>query len=141
MGVKRTSDDLDIYVGTFRSFEWFWSSNGEMPGLDDFEDLNDDGKAAVVATLEHWGDLEIGKRVSETRINEEHDDPKILAAKAGKHRFGMFHAGDNVWIVCRYYEKQKQKLDKAGKNAIRLTIEDKKDYETRVSAGEYYERH
>ncbi|HVA29419.1 MAG TPA: hypothetical protein VNF68_14655 [Candidatus Baltobacteraceae bacterium] len=112
-----------------------------MPGLDDFEDLNDDGKAAVVATLEHWGDLEIGKRVSETRINEEHDDPKILAAKAGKHRFGMFHAGDNVWIVCRYYEKQKQKLDKAGKNAIRLTIEDKKDYETRVSAGEYYERH
>lgn len=108
MGAKRTSDDLDIYVGTVRSFEWFWSSSGEMSGLDDFE---------------------------------EHDDPKILAAKAGKHRFGMFHAGDNIWIVCRYYEKQKQKLDKAGKNAIRLTIEDKKDYEERVSAGEYYERH
>lgn len=140
MGVKRTSDDLDIYVGSVRSFEWFWSSSGEMPGLDDFEDLSDDGKAAIIATFEHWGDLEIGKRVSDTRINEEHDDPKILAAKAGKHRFGMFHAGDNIWIVCRHYEKQKQKLDKAGKNAIRLTIEDKKDYEERVSAGEYYER-
>lgn len=141
MGLKRTSDDLDIYVGTVRSFEWFWSSKGEMPGLDDFEGLTDDGKAAIVATFEHWGDLEIGKRVSETRINEEHDDPKILAAKAGKCRFAMFHAGDNVWIVCRYYEKQKAKLDKAGKTAIKLTIEDKKEYDELVNAGEYYERH
>jgi hypothetical protein len=111
-----------------------------MPALDAFEDLDSDDKAAVIAVFEHWGGLELGKRVSETRINEEHDDPKILAAKAGKHRFSMFHAGNNVWIVCRYYAKQKQKLDKVGKAAIRLTIDDKKDYEKRLGAGEYYER-
>ena len=140
VGATRTSDDLDIYVGSVRSFEWYWSRNDEMPALDDFETLSDDSRAAIIATLEHWGDLEIGKRVSKTRINEEHDDPKILAAKAGKHRFAMFHAGDNVWIVCRYYEKQKQKLDKTGKSAIKLTIEDQKEYEKRVSVGEYYER-
>ncbi len=126
VGAKRTSDDLDIYVGSVRSFEWFWPISDEMPGLEAFEGLRADGKAAIMATFEHWGNLELGKRISETRVNEEHADPKILAAKAGKHRFAMFHAGDNAWIVCRYYEKQKQKLDKAGKNAIKLTIEDKK---------------
>lgn len=140
MGKLRASADLDVYVGSVRSFEWFWSANGEMPSLDVFEDLDSDGKAAIMAVFEHWGDLELGKRVSETRINEEHDDPKILAAKAGKHRFSMFHAGNNVWIVCRYYEKQKQKLDKVGKAAIWLTIDDKKDYQKRLAAGEYYER-
>jgi len=141
VGAKRTSDDLDIYAGSVRSVEWFWPASDEMPGLDAFEALSADSKAAIMATFEHWGDLELGKRVSETRVNEEHADPKILAAKAGKHRFSMFHAGDNAWIVCRYYEKQKQKLDKAGKTAIKMTIEDKKDYEERVSAGDYYERH
>ncbi len=138
---KRTSTDLDIYVGSVRNFEWFWSANNEMPGLDAFESLNDDEKAAVIATFEHWGDLELGKRVSDTRINEEHADPKILAAKAGKHRFSIFHAGDNLWIVCRYYEKQKRKLDKMGTVAIKLTIEDQRDYDKRVGAGGYYERH
>lgn len=111
-----------------------------MPGLDAFEALDSEDKATVIATFEHWGELELGKRVSETRISEEHAAPKILAAKAGKHRVSMFHAGDNLWIVCRYYEKQKQKLDRSGSTAIRLTIEDRRDYRGRVSAGVYYER-
>lgn len=111
-----------------------------MPGLDAFESLDNDDQAAVIAVFEHWGDLELGKRVSETRVNEEHTVPKILALKAGKHRFSMFHAGDNIWIVCRHYEKQKQKLDNLGKTAIKLTVNDLNDYEKRVRAGEYYER-
>lgn len=137
---QRTSANLDVFVGTVRSFEWYWNGDGDMPGLDAFEDLDDDDRAAVIATLELWGDLPNGIRVSDTRINEENDDPKILAAKAGKHRFAMFHAGDNVWVVCRYYVKQKTKLDKLGKAAIKRTVADKKDYEKRVAAGEYYER-
>lgn len=140
MGKQRTSAELDIYIGSVRSFEWYWPSSGEMPGLDAFENLDKDDQAAVIATLEHWGELELGKRVSETRINEEHADPKILAAKAGKHRFSMFHAGDNVWIVSRHYQKQKQKLDKLGEAAVNRTIDDLKDYQQRVEAGKYYER-
>ena len=30
--VKRTSDDLDIYVGTTRAFEWYWNAGDEMLG-------------------------------------------------------------------------------------------------------------
>lgn len=137
---RRTGDDLEIYAGKTRSFEWFWDARGEMPGLDAFEGLDEDGRDAVIATLEHWGDLELGKHVSTTRVNQEHSDPKILAIKADSHRFATFHAGENTWIVCHYYKKQKNKLDKLGKAAIRRTIAAKKDYEERVSLGEYYER-
>ena len=137
---NRTSADLDIVLGAVRSFEWFWASNNEMPGLDAFEALSSKDQAMVIATFEHWGELNLGKHVSETRISEEHVEPKILAAKAGKHRFTMFHAGENHWIVCRYYQKRKQKLDRNGKITIKLTIEDRKDYLGRVNAEEYYER-
>ena len=128
------------YAGATRGFEWFWNRQDEMPGLDAYEALDADGKAAVIATLEHWGDLDVGKHVSTTRINEEHSNPKILALKAGKHRFAMFHAGQNVWIACEYYKKQKTKLDKLGKAAIGRTIAAMKEYKERVAHGEYYER-
>ncbi|MGA8384487.1 MAG: hypothetical protein WB687_04270 [Candidatus Cybelea sp.] len=105
--VKRTSDDLDIYVGTTRSFEWYWNADDEMLGRDAFEELDEDDQDAILATVKYWGDLERGKHIAKSRVNEEHDDPKILAIKAGKHRFTVFHAGADVWIVCDYYPKQK----------------------------------
>lgn len=138
--MPRTVDEIEIHSGEVRSFEWYWDEHSEMPGLDSFEDLDADGQAAVMASLEHWASLELGKRVSETRINEEHDDPKVLAVKGGKHRFAMFHAGDNNWIVCDYYSKQKGKLDNLGKGAVKRTIAKMKSYQQRVKAGEYYER-
>ena len=140
MGKIRTSDDLELYAGATRTFEWFWNSQGEMPGLDAFELLDDDGKAGVIATLEHWGNLELGRHVSTSRVNEEHSNPKILALKAGVHRFAMFHAGQNVWIICGYYKKRKAKLDNLGKTAVQKTIADKHEYEERVKRAAYYER-
>jgi hypothetical protein len=94
--VKRTSDDLDIYVGTTRSFEWYWNAGDEMLGRDAFDELDEDDQDAILATVKYWGDLERGKHIAKSRVNEEHDDPKILAIKAGKHRFTVFHAGADV---------------------------------------------
>jgi hypothetical protein len=140
MGRRRTSGDLDIYVGKTRRFEWFWDVRGEMLGLDAFDELDDAGRAAIIAALEVWGDLELGKHVSTKRVNEEHSKPKILAIKIGNHRFATFHAGENTWIVCHHYKKQKNKLDKLGKAAIRRTIAAQNEYVERVRLGEYYER-
>ena len=111
-----------------------------MPGLDAFESLDPDTQAATVATLRHWADLPHGKRLSDARVNEEHDDPKIFALKAGKHRFTVFHAGGDVWVVHRHYEKRKAKLDKAGKAVVKTTITAMRDFEKRVKGGIYYER-
>ncbi len=120
--------------------EWFWAADGTMPGLDVFETLDPEAKAAVIATFRHWADLAHGKRAAESRINEEHADPKILAAKAGKHRFTMFHAGSEVWVIHRHYPKGKKKLDRVGKAIIQTTVLAIADYEQRVKDGKYYER-
>jgi hypothetical protein len=140
VGKQRTGDNLDLLIGAIRSFEWFWEADGTMPALDAFEDLPIGDQDAVVATFRHWGDLPHGQRISETRVNEEHDDPKILAAKAGKHRFTVFHAGNDAWIVYGYYAKRKAKLDKVGRGAVERAIKAKDDYEERVKRGVYYER-
>lgn len=111
-----------------------------MPGLDVFETLDDEDKAAVIAAVRHWADLPYGKRALESRINEESASPKILAVKAGKHRFTMFHGGDENWVIHRYYPKGKTKLDKVGKAVIKSTKPAIADYEKRVKDGAYYER-
>ncbi len=84
MAIVRTTDDLAVVDGAVRSLEWYWAADGTMPGLDAFDALDPEQQAAVIATFRHWADLPHGKRASESRINDENDDPKILAAKAGK---------------------------------------------------------
>jgi hypothetical protein len=138
--IVRTGDDLAVVDGEVRSLEWFWTAAGEMPGLDAFDELDDEAKAAVIATFRHWADLPHGKRASESRINEESSEPKILAAKAGKHRFTMFHAGGDIWVVHRHYLKRKTKLDKIGRTVVKTTVLAIDDYERRVKDGTYYGR-
>jgi hypothetical protein len=129
-----------MVVGEHRSFEWFWAASGEMPGLDDFESLDKRDQDAVIATFEYWSSIPVGKRAIETRINEEHHDPLILAGKAGKHRFTVFHAVGDIWVVHRRYEKRGRKLDKAGRIIVKTTIAARADYYERVGRGEYYGR-
>jgi len=78
--------------------------------------------------------------VSETRVNQEYDDPKIFAVKAGKHRFTVFHGSFDTWVVHRYYPKAKNKLDKVGKAVVNTTINAVDDYNERTRRGRYYER-
>lgn len=52
----------------------------------------------------------------------------------------MFHAGDQSWVVHRYYPKSNKKLDKLGKAVVKTTILAIADYERRVKDGTYYER-
>jgi hypothetical protein len=71
-----------MVVGEHRSFEWFWAASGEMPGLDEFKSLDKRDQDAIIATFEYWSSVPIGKRAIETRVNEEHHDPLILAGKS-----------------------------------------------------------
>lgn len=137
---KRSAQDLDLYVGSHRSFEWYWDANGQMSGLDAYESLNPTARAGVLAAFEHWGTTPHGERPLQSRVNEEHAKPLILAAKAGDHRFLAFHAGDDVWVVTGYYKKQGSKLDKIGKREVQRAIAALADYELRVMQGKYYER-
>jgi hypothetical protein len=140
LGIRRTRADLEVYIGEHRSFEWYWDASDEMPGLDVYEKLDDESKAALLAALRHWGELSPGERPLKSRVEEEHADPLILAAKAGPHRFPAFHAANEVWIIAGYYKKKGQKLGKRGKGPINRAIRARTDSLNRIDEGTYYER-
>jgi hypothetical protein len=141
MPKKRTDADLTVHVGTYRSFEWYRTPVDTMPGLDAYEDLSvrdqDDFQASVI----HWGELAPGHRPLQTRINDEHDNPLIVAIKAGKHRFTAFREESGpTWIVVGHYLKEGQKREKVGDRVVQRTVAARSDYFQRVSEGTYYER-
>lgn len=141
MGKVRTEEELQIYEGAYRVFEWYWRADGLMPALDAFEGLSPEDRAGIMASFEHWGSLKPGEFPSPTRVNLEHDDPLVLAIKAKKHRFIGFHAeGTRYWVIAAYYVKQTEKLDKRGRAVIRRTLLAREDFNSRVKDGTYYER-
>lgn len=141
MGKVRTKNELRIYEGDHRSFQWYWRADGQMPALDVFEKLSKQEQDGVTASFEHWGTVKPGEFPSPKHVNKEHDAPLILAVKSKGHRFTAFHAeGTRTWIVATYYAKQSEKLDKRGRIAIRRTLLARDDYHHRVKDGTYYER-
>ncbi|TAM74278.1 hypothetical protein EPN44_11605 [bacterium] len=141
MPKKRAEIDLTIHVGERRSFEWYWAANGTMPGLDAYEALSERDQDDFLASVIHWGRIPVGSRPLQTRINEEHDNPPVVAIKAGKHRFSAFREeSGSTWIVFGHYVKEGQKRDKAGDRVVRRTISARAEYFERVSKGKYYER-
>ncbi len=141
MPTKRTDRELTIHVGQHRSFEWYWAPNGTMPGLDAYDDLPAREQDDFLASVIHWGGVPPGIRPLQTRINDEHDDPLIVAIKAGKHRFTAFREEHgSTWIVSHHYLKEGQRRDKIGDRAIKRAIAARTDYCRKTSEGTYYER-
>jgi len=89
-----------------------------MPALDAYEKLRRDAQDDFIASLVHWGTIRPGQRPAQSRINEEHSNPLIIAVKAGKHRFTAFKEESGpTWIVCEHYLKEGQRRDKTGDRA------------------------
>ena len=59
---RRSAEDLDLYEGAYKAFEWYWDAHDSMPGLDAYELLDPVARAGVLATFEHWGCLVPGER-------------------------------------------------------------------------------
>jgi hypothetical protein len=138
---KRDLAEIYIHDGDYRNFEWYWDASDAMPGLDVFETLGNTDQNAFASRLRVWGDLAHGVLPSKTQVNLENADPLILAVKAGKYRFPVFHAaGTNTWIITRPYVKQSQQRDKRGDDAIQQAIKECAEYEKRTKEKRYYQR-
>lgn len=141
MGARRTKEDLTIYEGRFRSFEWFWDDDDSMPGLDAFEALSEHDQNDFLASIEHWGNIAPGLRPLSSRVNDEHKAPLIVAVKVGKHRFTAFREESGpTWIIFVRYLKRTQERDKAGDRAVTRTLGVRLHYFERVNNGTYYQR-
>ena len=141
MAMTRTADDLTIHNGIHRSFEWFWEDDDSMPALDFFESLPAIQQDDFLASVKHWGNVPKGESPLSSRVNSEHNNPLIMAIKAGNHRFTAFREESGpTWIVYATYLKQSQRRDKQGDRAIKRTIDARTWYFSKVKAAQYYER-
>ena len=74
-------------------------------------------------------------------MNQEHEDPLIVAIKAGKHRFTAFReVSGSTWVLDKYYLKEGEQRDKTGDRAVKQTIKSREIYICMVEEGRYYER-
>jgi len=112
-----------------------------MPGLDAYDSLPASSQDDFLASVRHWGNVEPGSRPAQSRVNQEHADPLVVAIKAGKHRFTAFREESGpTWIVCKHYLKESQQRDKAGDRVVKQTIKSREFYLSTVKDGTYYER-
>lgn len=137
----RSDADLSIHDGLYRSFEWFWAADDTMPALDAYEALQKTNQDDFLSSVRHWGNVEPGKRPAQSRVNQEHADPLIVAVKAAKHRFTAFREESGpTWIVSHHYVKKAERRDNAGDRSVKQSIKSRDDYIKRVKDGTYYER-
>ena len=134
-------EEIWVYGGRERKFEWFWAVDRTMPGLDAFEALSEAAQDLFWSCLTHWGNIAHGARPSRSRVNTEHEEPLIVAVKAGQHRFTAFRENSGPdWILCHHYFKQSERRDRAGDRAVRRTLTSRQAYLSMRRDGTYYER-
>ena len=120
------------YEGEKFTIEWYFTENKNCPALDYFEGLSNDRKRSVFQLFQLMGDL--GEIRNKTKFRNEGD--KIYAFKPQPDRFLCFFMKGKKIIVTNAFEKKSQKLPKKEKDkALKL----KKDYQSRLNEGIYYE--
>lgn len=120
------------YQGEAFTIEWYFNPSGESLALDYYSNLTIKERIALLRLFKIMGD--IGQIKDTTKFNYEHDS--IYAFKPKPYRFLAFFVEGKKIIVTHAFKKQQQKLPKTEKERA-LNI--KKDYESRVKRGNYYE--
>jgi phage-related protein len=127
-----------IFDGEYFEVEFYFDENGQMPAKNEFNELNDNEKAAFLARVSKLGDSSPGIIHPRTIFNLEDDKEKIFAIKFGNNRFCSFFFEGSKIIITNSYKKQTQKNTKREKEQIKKAIESKKDYASRRKSGIYY---
>ena len=120
------------YEGDSFTVEWFFDKHGKSEALDFFESLSNAQKRKTLMLFKRIGDF--GKISDITKFRNEGE--KIFAFKPQPERFlSFFYSGKKI-VITNGFQKKSQKLPKKEKD---LALRRKKDYESRVTNGDYYE--
>ena len=120
------------YKGEALTIEWFFNENGKSEALDFFETLSNAQKRKALMLFKRIGDF--GKISDITKFRNEGE--KIFAFKPQPDRFlSFFYIGKKI-VITNGFRKKAQKFPKEEKN---LALKRMKNYDSRVTSGDYYE--
>lgn len=129
-----------IYRGKTFQIEWYYTSNGEMPGYEFYQTLTEHDKARFQVLAQHLADSSKGTFLPKTHYNIEDAKHGIYAFKPHANRLLNFMAAGGKIIVTNGFHKQSQKPRGVDQEKIRKAIRFKTDYNIRVNRGDYYEQ-
>jgi phage-related protein len=125
--------ELIAYAGKKFTIEWYFDARGKSLALDYYTSLTIQEKIKVLHLFKRMGDT--GEIKDHTKFNYEGDH--IYAFKPKPDRFLCFFYVGNKIIVTNAFRKKQQKLPQTEKDRAERN---KKDYQTRVKKGEYYDQ-
>lgn len=139
MGKKPEPQQYVVKEGPYLTVEFYYTDDGHIPASKFYESCSEEQKRRLLHIVEHLTDNPRGKSLPKTMFNEEDPSEQIYAIKPFKGRYLGFFAPGGKFVVGETYLKQTQILGKREKEHVKRTIERKKNYFTRVKAGDYYE--
>lgn len=121
------------YKGRSFTIEWYFDERGNSKVFEYFTSLSIEEKNKLLYLFQTMGDF--GKIWNQQKFNAEGD--QIYAFKPMPHRFLSFFFTGSKIIVTNAFEKKQQKLPSREKDKA---LHCRKDYETRVKKGSYYDK-
>lgn len=129
---KNAQNELIAFDGEKFTIEWYFDNRGKSISLNYLESLEEEEQAKLFGLMKLIGNT--GVIQNKTKFRNEGD--KIYAFKPQPHRFLCFFFEGQKIIVTNGFHK---KTDKLPQNEKDRALKIKKDYETRIKRGNYYE--
>lgn len=120
------------YSGSEFTIEWYHSEQGKSQALEYFEGLDKSEQRKLLMLFQLLGDF--GRIYDKGKFNSEGD--QMYAFKPIPHRFLCFFFTGKKIIITNAFVKKQQKLPRVEKEKA---LGFKKDFETRIKEGSYYE--
>lgn len=127
-------EDYIFYQGEKFQVEFFFSEKGELPAKEYFDASEERVKIKLLALVKHLA--EEGRLFDERKFRSVDKKEKIYEFKPIAERFfNFFYEGKKI-IITNAYRKKGQKVDP---RELSRAVDLKRDYESRVKGGIYYE--
>lgn len=132
--MRPKSEDYVFYKGRKFQVEFYFDENGELPAKKYFDAGDRQVKIKLLALVKYMA--EEGKLFDERKYRVVDRHEKIYEFKPLDDRFfNFFYEGKKI-ILTNAYRKKGQKVDK---RELAKAVSSKKDYESRVKGGVYYD--
>lgn len=129
---KKAQKEFVAFAGEAFTIEWYFDHDSKSIALDYLESLEIEEQVKLFELMKIMGNVGVIKNKTKFR----HEGDKIYAFKPQPHRFLCFFFEGKKIIVTNGFHKKTDKLPQSEK---KRAIKIKKDYETRVKRGDYYE--
>jgi hypothetical protein len=127
-------EEFVLYQGGKFQVEFYFTERGKMPAKEYFDSSERHVKVKLLALVKYIA--EEGRLFDKTKFRLVDNEEKIYEFKPLSERFfSFFYEGKKI-IVTNAYRKKGQKVDS---RELARAIHFKKDYESRLKGGDYYE--